>query len=183
MTAVLLKIVFFYGRHNVNCCNHYLQLMKLAFLFILSIIITCSCFSQWTKNDFAPLLALEGKWIMPVKKGMLHEVWQMKNDSRLESKSYRVNGGDTIMLETVQLVLEKDAVYYMPTVPDQNEGKQVSFSLTKIDGNRFHFTNPEHDFPKRIIYYLKNEKELEVIIDDNVDGSAKRSVFSFKKEN
>jgi len=58
----------------------------------------------------------------------------------------------------------------------------VPFTLLKIEHNAFHFVNPEHDFHRCIIYFPKNKKELEVINDDHVEGSDKKSTFIFRKE-
>lgn len=152
--------------------------MKKTFLLIL-ITISINSLSQ----DFSPLLQLEGHWVMKAKKeGMtIHEVWTRADNHSLQAQGYRVFNGDTTLLESVKLVSENGFIFYRPTVPNQNEGKQVSFKLEKIQDNEYHFVNAQHDFPKRIVYKLIDADTLEVVIDDNEEITRKRSVYKFSR--
>ena len=119
---------------------------------------------------------------MQGKASVLYEVWEKTSKGDLQSKSFRVKGNDTIPMETVILKEDASGVYYRPTVADQNNGEEVSFLLTKIDNQSYHFINMLHDFPKRIIYTFKSNDQLEVVIDDNVDRSNKQITYSFVRQ-
>ena len=49
-------------------------------------------------------------------------------------------------------------------VPNQNAGKAIDFVLNQIDENTYSFENPNHDFPKKIIYKKVSDSELFVVV-------------------
>ena len=83
------------------------------------------------------------------------EIWTKKDSNTLSGSGLKVNGQDTIILENLILSYKDDAYWYIPTVPDQNDGQPVPFKMTKYDALEVTFENPEHDFPQRIVYSLK----------------------------
>jgi hypothetical protein len=117
---------------------------------------------------------------MKTKNGVLIEKWTKVNDSLLTSISYRIKGNDTTIQETVELKYLKGSIIYSPTVPDQNDGKSVTFSLIKIDsgGLHYHFENKQHDFPQKIVYML-GSKSLRVVISGQTDKGFKEIPFDF----
>ena len=155
--------------------------MKLLPLLAI-ILVAVTSNAQWKQEDFAPLQKLTGTWMMSLKNGQLFEVWTLTDGNTLTSKSYRVRGSDTASLETVVLSLAENRITYTPTVPNQNQGQPVQFVLTKIDNSGYSFENPQHDFPKRIIYHIKSEKELEVTIDGETKNGYKKSVYAFTRQ-
>jgi hypothetical protein len=138
-------------------------------------------FAQYTIEDFKKLHTLVGKWERDIKKGMTHEFWEKNNETTLSSKSMSIVGKDTVLRETVLLELKDNEIFYTVTVAGQNNEKPVAFKLTKIENNTFYFENPKHDFPQRIIYFLKHENQLVVTIDGKIDGIAKKIDFYFSR--
>jgi hypothetical protein len=138
--------------------------------------------AQYKTEDFRILYNLAGTWEMLSKNGTLRETWNIRNDSLLESISYRINKSDTITEETVNLCLSNGTISYIPTVLEQNQGKPIVFQLSEKKGNHFVFENSLHDFPQRIIYDLKNTKELLVLINGNTPNGFKEISFKFKRK-
>lgn len=58
----------------------------------------------------------------------------------------------------------ENKVIYEATVPDQNEGKAIPFTLNNDIKEYLSFENIEHDFPKKIQYKRINEDEIEVTV-------------------
>ena len=83
------------------------------------------------------------------------EIWKRKTDTTFSGVGLKINGRDTINLETIDLTFTDGTYWYIPTVPDQNDALPVHFKLS--DYGPFHaiFENDKHDFPQRIIYTLK----------------------------
>lgn len=99
---------------------------------------------------------LVGTWVQEKPNGKQRlEVWRMKDNRTLTGQGLKVSGRDTSLLENIEIRISDEQVFYIPTVPDQNQGKPVSFSLVKSEGYNIVFENPAHDFPQRIIYKLK----------------------------
>jgi hypothetical protein len=133
------------------------------------------------KKVFKKLYALEGVWKMKTKKGFICEEWKKVDKNYLQSRGYMIKGTDTIINERVALKRTKDDINYISTVEDQNDKKPVAFKLTSATGNVFIFENPEHDFPKRIVYHLVTTDSLHGFVDDGIVGTKKIKHFYYSK--
>ena len=57
------------------------------------------------------------------------------------------------------------------TVPDQNEGRTIQFTLNTEIKSYFSFENEKHDFPKKIQYKKITDDEIEItVLGDNGKG-------------
>ena len=147
-------------------------------IFFILFFVSIKSFSQYKLEDFKPLHRLATAWEIKSEKGVLVEQWERINDSLMHSKSYRVNGKDTIPEETVELKFSKGRITFSPTVPDQNQGKPVSFTLIAVEGTKFTFENKAHDFPQQIIYHIM-ERDLHVTIKGNTKNGCREIPFNF----
>ena len=99
---------------------------------------------------------LTGTWEQKKPNGSSRfETWSKKDDHTLTGKGFKVMGKDTAILEAIELVYKDDYIWYIPTVPDQNDALPVPFKLEHTEGYKYTFENLKHDFPQRIIYQLK----------------------------
>ena len=104
-----------------------------------------------------------GKWELVNKDTVSTEIWQLKNDSVYAGISMDVKGGkDTIRYEDATIEQRGTEIYFIPVMKDQNEGKPVEFKMTATASTdtRLVFENPQHDFPKKIIYEIKGDSLL-----------------------
>lgn len=85
------------------------------------------------------------------------ESWQEVNGNSMTGTGLKVNGVDTTVLETLQLLCSGDRIEYVATVPNQNNALPVTFNLVSIKEHRYIFENSQHDFPQRIIYDWRNK--------------------------
>ncbi len=152
----------------------------MRYIFTLTICLLAATSFAQQKNSL-PFKELTGTWTMINKKGnLVAEVWVKKDDNSMAGKSYMVKGSDTMMLEKVDLIKEGDDIFYIPVAFGQNEEKPVRFKLTGINGTAYTFENPEHDFPKRIVYDFTGSDTLHAYVDDGTDK--KRQHFNYKKQ-
>lgn len=133
------------------------------------------------QKSFKKLYALEGLWRMNGKRGPVFEEWKKFNKNELQGRSYFLKAGDTIINERVTLSKTKAGIFYTPVVEDQNNKQPIAFKMTKAENNAFVFENPEHDFPKRIVYKLITSDSLHAFIDDGTENG-KRQNFYFKRQ-
>jgi hypothetical protein len=152
-----------------------------AFIIIKMLTVYNVCLAQHTNKDFSNLDLIVGKWLMKTSKGNIYETWQKVNDTTLKSKSYKVNGKDTIMLEQADLVKTGDKIMYIPTVNGQNDERPIAFTLIKVENDTYTFENKEHDFPQRIFYALPKNNIMHAWIEGNINGEFKRSNYYYKK--
>lgn len=132
-------------------------------------------------DAFKRLHGLQGVWKMQTKRGGLYEEWNIVDDKYLQSRGYFIKGTDTVVNERVALQNKADGIYYTSTVENQNNRQPIAFKLTTATNNTFVFENPEHDFPKRIVYRLINKDSIHAFIDDGSDSSKKRNNFYYKR--
>ena len=93
-----------------------------------------------------------------------------------------IKGSDTIINERVALTNTAAGIFYTSTVEDQNNKQPVAFKMTSSENNMFVFENPEHDFPKRIVYKLITTDSLHAYIDDGKEDSKKKQNFYYKRQ-
>jgi uncharacterized protein YciI len=131
-------------------------------------------FAQPAFPDF-----LQGTWKMENKE--IYEHWDKLNDSSMKGFSYKLEDGQMSITEYLNIsYIDKD-ISYTATVPNQNQGKGVNFRLTKADSS-FTFENPDHDFPKKIVYQMLNDNEIFVQLSDGVHkGFAYKMQKQYKK--
>lgn len=158
--------------------------MKYQFIFALLLIITLTGNAQ--QKAFSKLSDLDwllGSWQMEKKNGLLIESWQQTNDSTFEESSYLLRTtGEKKLLENVQIVFRETDLFYISTVSDQNNQQPIKFLITASSNKKFIAENPEHDFPKRIIYELINQDSIHARIDGGPSMPDKKSDFHYSRQ-
>lgn len=141
----------------------------LAFLILL---ITHPAISQSVIPFF-----LEGTWKMVHKENYEH--WNKINDQALKGFSYKLQDGKMVISEYLDIVANGNKVTYTARVINQNQGKAIDFKLIRAD-SIFVFSNPQHDFPKEIIYQKLSDNELLVRVSD---GDQKGFSYKMVRQN
>ena len=133
---------------------------KIVILTIFLIAGAISAAAQKTDNDVERVFGmLQGTWKVDGRES--YESWE-RSDSVFRGKGYRIRNGAETVTEQLEIKLIDGAVYYLATVANQNNGAAVRFKLTVSGPDVITFENPEHDFPKKIIYRKVNDDELAV---------------------
>jgi Domain of unknown function (DUF6265) len=124
---------------------------------------------------------LEGVWKMNTKRGAIFEEWKKIDKNYLQNKGYMIKGKDTIVNERVALTNTNAGIFYTSMVEDQNNKQPIAFKMTKAENDMFVFENPQHDFPKRIIYKMVTADSLHAYIDDGTETGKKQN-FYYKRQ-
>ena len=135
----------------------------------------------FTKSDFEKLSAIVGSWKMQRSGGDLYETWHRVSPIEFSGISYKIENGDTIKLETVRLYLSNRRVIYAPVAFGENDEKEVLFDLKSIEGKKFIFENPKHDFPQRIGYAFLPADSLHAYIEGTIDSKARHIDYKYSK--
>lgn len=137
--------------------------------------------SSFSAKDFEKLSPIEGTWLHKRAHGDIYERWSRKSLTEFSGTSYKLSGLDTMPLEKVSLYLKGKQIVYAPVAAGQNDEKQVLFMLKSIDGSRFVFENPQHDFPQRIVYDFRSSDSLYAHIEGKVNGQSKRINYPYRR--
>lgn len=135
-----------------------------------------SAISKKQSADFKKLEWLLGKWNRTNgKPGQITtEEWLKESAFKLKGTGVKSKGTDTAFVEKMTLLVKDNAIFYVADVKENNG--LVYFKLTAITSNGFTCENPEHDFPKKIVYKLAG-KDLQATI----SGNGKSINYSFAR--
>jgi hypothetical protein len=93
-----------------------------------------------------------------------YEVWESTKSNELIGYSYKFYNNEKSITETLSIRKIDNQTFYEATVPDQNDGKTIRFTLNNEIKSYLSFENIEHDFPKKIQYKRINDNEIEVTV-------------------
>lgn len=133
--------------------------MKIRLLFIC-----CGLFQfiSCINRSMEPVDFLIGTWQIESKDQ--YETWARDGSKELIGYSYKVRENQKIVLETLAIKMIDNQMIYEATVPDQNEGQTIQFTLNPEIEFYFSFENFNHDFPKQIQYQKISDNEIKVIV-------------------
>jgi hypothetical protein len=138
-------------------------------IVVISILTFSNVLSQEVSLSF-----MKGTWKVSDK--AVFETWKSSEANILVGEAYTLKEDETKKIaERLAIRKVKKEIVYSAIVPNQNEGKAIDFKLNQIDENTFSFENPDHDFPKKIIYKKVTDNELFVV----VQGKDITEVFSY----
>jgi hypothetical protein len=155
--------------------------MRKVFIAIIITFSLSAFISSGDNKTFKKLYTLVGSWKMNTKRGAVCEEWKKVNRNYLQSKGYMIKGKDTMISERIALTNTKEGIFYTSTVEEQNNKQPIAFKMTDSENNMFVFENPQHDFPKRIIYKFITTDSLHAYIDDGTE-TGKRQNFYYKRQ-
>jgi hypothetical protein len=126
--------------------------------------------------NFQKLSWLQGSWtrtqMKPGRSGT--ERWEKMSPGHWRGMGVTLRGNDTAVVEKLQLLIKDGNIYYVADVTE-NKGP-VYFKLTIIGANSFTCENPDHDFPKKIVYQYDG-----TILKATISGDGKAIDYWFKK--
>lgn len=124
-----------------------------------------------------------GSWVLETPGGVVSESWAAVSDSEYNGFSMMVSPkGDTLFTEKLRMLSRNDTIWYMPTISNQNNGKEVSFKGRELTANKIVFENPEHDFPQRIVYEHTSDTTVLAYIEGTKDGKYKKEEYPYTKK-
>ena len=127
----------------------------------------------------ADLSWISGDWqTAPGGRRQIEEHWTAVAGGSMMGVSRTVAGEKTVEFEYLRIEQRADGIYYVAHPKARCPG--TDFKLTSASASEAIFENPQHDFPKRIIY-RKTADGLTASIDAG-EGSKGMS-FVFKKMN
>ncbi len=121
---------------------------------------------------------ISGDWqTEPGGRRQIEEHWTKVAGNSMLGMSRTVAGDKTVEFEYLRIEQRADGIYYVAHPKARCPG--TDFKLTRASATEAVFENPQHDFPKRIIYRKSGDDSLTASIDA---GEGTRAIsFVFKK--
>lgn len=123
-----------------------------------------------------------GTWENHTSRGIIYETWTRSAPQAFTGKSYRLDGADTILLETTTILEKEDTVWFLPVVIGQNDGRAVAFGLSAQTDSSLVFENATHDFPQIITYRKVGTDSLLVEISGVNNGRQTKRSFPMQRQ-
>ena len=133
--------------------------------------------AQPTLQDFA---WLAGHWRIEQADRQVDEQWMAPAGGLMMGMARNVQGGQVREYEFTLLRQESNGdIFYIASPSKQSE---TSFKLTSLSGGAAVFENPQHDFPKKILYARQADGSLLAAIEGpGRDGKPRRVEYPFKR--
>jgi hypothetical protein len=126
---------------------------------------------------------LQGEWVMNSKDAHFIEYWSVVNDLLWQGAGYGISiQGDTLFKESLQIAVQNDTVWYLPTIANQNGGKQIRFAAVELSAHKAAFENKQHDFPQRIVYNKTSDSTIYAYVEGMKKGKMRKEEFHFKRK-
>lgn len=164
--------------------NFFRMKFSKSVLLFCGIVAVVSC-NRAKPVAFGKLSQLEGTWVMEGSEkpdsNYQMEKWTSVNDTLMSGKAYEMVNGDSSLSESIQLVIRDGAIYYIPSVINQNDGQPVPFKMISNENGKFIFENREHDFPSTIMYEIQSDSVLNASIAGKIKGTERSMEFYYKR--
>ena len=136
-----------------------------AILVIVLIVLASSVNGQTSDaRSISELSWITGDWQSPAgERSQVEEHWTKPGGASMLGMSRTILGEKTVEFEYLRIERRADGIYYVAHPKAQCPG--TDFKLTRATATEAVFENPEHDFPKRIIYRKTGEDSLTASID------------------
>ncbi|HEU0252267.1 MAG TPA: DUF6265 family protein [Pyrinomonadaceae bacterium] len=145
---------------------------------MLAVILTFVLMTSIQNPTLADISWIAGDWqTAPGGRAQIEEHWTQVAGASMMGMSRTVAGEKTVEFEYLRIEQRADGVYYVAHPKGRCPG--TDFKLTRASATEAVFENPQHDFPKRIIYRKGADDSLTASIDAG-EGSKAMS-FAFKK--
>src|SRR5258705_3055752 len=135
-----------------------------------------------TASTQTPTLAdiswISGDWqTAPGGRAQIEEHWTQAAGATMMGMSRTVAGEKTVEFEYLRIEQRADGIYYVAHPKARCPG--TDFKLTRASATEAVFENPQHDFPKRVIYRKGADDSLTASIDGG-EGTKSMS-FAYKR--
>ena len=148
---------------------------KISHLAMMAILLA-GCSKKYTVKDFE---WLEGNWKGQDSSYCFFETWKMTGENSMTGFGGAYQEWDTVFRETIKIENIEGSLFYIATVPENNG--PVLFKLTSYENSEALFENPEHDFPRKIIYRKQLNGMLHVTLEGTKDNQKGQEELTFMK--
>src|SRR5687768_10237437 len=127
----------------------FLTCSTLSFSLVFMLALTIKASTQTL--TLADISWMAGDWqTAPGGKRQVDEHWTQVAGASMLGMSRTVAGDKTVEFEYLRIEQRADGIYYVAHPKARCPG--TDFKLTRASATEAVFENPQHDFPKRIIY-------------------------------
>lgn len=136
-------------------------------IVLLSLSFTAIAAFAETDTSLESLRWMTGSWYGTVDGVAMEEHWLEPKGGIMLGVHRDIISPSKTAFEFLRIAQSKEGVGYLAS-PGGNPATR--FALEKIDGERVVFSNPDHDFPQRVIYWRKAPDTLCARVEGMING-------------
>ena len=156
-----------------------ISLIAVALLTLVTAVGAESTPSQGEALTVDALGWLSGCWAREGKEAGTDETWTSPAGGTLLGTSRTVHDGKTVFHEFMMIRPAEDGGLEFVAWPSGQA--EASFPMVEKGEHRVVFENPEHDFPQRIVYHLREDVQLDARIEGKQNGETQGVDFRFRR--
>jgi hypothetical protein len=149
------------------------------YLYLSLALLLFSCSSETKELNFKDWI---GTWHNTDPQSQFTEEWEQISDTKYKGTGSWYANDSIVYQEQIELIYNESAWKYCVLAPGQNKDEIVEFQLTSFTDSSWTFTNPTHDFPKKILYTLLSPITMKVHVTGHEDGKMKELLFDLKRK-
>ncbi len=121
-------------------------------------------------HDLGQVAFMLGDWQVETEGTVFDESWSRNEDGTLSGRasSHKSGSDEILQREVMSLVLAGGVPAYVVDVGV--DGNEVTFLMVDCEGQSARFENPDHDFPQRLFYQLRDDGTLRASVTDLDDN-------------
>gem|GEM_PF-838352 len=128
--------------------------------------------------DLSTLAWLAGNWTGTKDGVEMEELWQKPKGNSMLAVHRDVKEGRTVSFEFLRIEATADAITYWASP----RGRPATpFKMIEHGNKRVVFENPEHDFPRRIIYWVTTDGLLHAKIEGTLSGQPASEEWTWRR--
>jgi len=128
--------------------------------------------------DLSALAWMAGNWT-GVKDGVeMEELWLAPKGNSMLAVHRDVANGHTVSFEFLRIEATADVITYWASPKGR---PAVPFRMAQSENKRVVFENAEHDFPRRIIYWLGDDGSLHAKIEGTLGGKPAAEEWTWRR--
>lgn len=142
---------------------------------VASMIFVVPATAQDELPSISDLAWIAGTWAATTGTTTVEEHWTTVASNGLLGMGRTLSGNRMVSFEFLRIIAREDGIFYIA----QPSGRSpTEFKLTKADSTMVVFENPDHDFPKRVVYTRQGEDAMTAWVDSG-DGSNDARSFTY----
>ena len=154
--------------------------MTITVLSVLLLIVGSRGSRVRAATDLSALAWMAGNWT-GVQEGVeMEELWLAPKGNTMLAVHRDVSNGRTISFEFLRIEATAEGITYWASPKGR---PAVPFRMAESRDKRVVFENPEHDFPRRIIYWMGDDGSLHAKIEGTLSGKPAAEEWTWKRTN
>jgi Domain of unknown function (DUF6265) len=152
-----------------------------TFRITIALLSLLLCISSWRVNaatDLSTLAWMAGNWTGVKEDVEMEELWLAPKGNSMLAVHRDVNKGRTVSFEFLRIEATQEGITYWASPKAR---PAVPFRMIESQDRRVVFENAEHDFPRKILYWLSDDGSLHAKIEGTLGGKPAAEEWTWRR--